>query len=913
MKLNRELINMMAFFAAILPSQIQADFSEYLVNENWQEQYKELQQQINMNTSLKKSAVNNNIMLDSNSLILPSDQTPSDVLYRRTKAMLKNLKSLGKSSKFKMYERMLDSITPQKISEALYKTSSKSDADYFMKISAINRIAAFDNPLLDFDDIVFIGYTFPVNEVHMCDQYNPWNIIMGGGLYILKGFKTSNPVLVDVLKNSKVENGPFKGSNLAGGAFLSPDLSYDGKTILFSWSPPTNKCYHIFKVNIDGTNLVQLTDGESLENNFLVNSNHNDFDPIWLPNGRIVFISDRRGGYGRCHTKGKPTFTLHSMKDDGTDIIPLSYHETNEWHPSVDNDGKIVYTRWDYVDRDDCIAHHLWTCNPDGSDPRSYHGNYPHPFQTITGSNWRDGRWDRPNAEFNIRAIPSATLNSTKYIATAAAHHGYTFGELIMIDPSIEDDGRVSQIKRVTSAWNDWPDFKTGPYGTAWPLSEDYYLCNKNNTIILRDKFGNEQLVYSTNSWRPIDPIPLKAREMPPSLATATWQGERKNSSDHYRATIKINDVYTSDLPLPENTVVKKLRIVQVFPKETKLINDPRNGYPAEALIRMSLGTAPVESDGSVYCEAPVGKIIYFQLIDDKGLAVHSMRSATYVHEGEQLSCHGCHENKWKAPPGGATKIAFSREPSKLTPDAGGVEPVNFARLVKPVFDNKCASCHRDRRKGPDMSFGSLKNYAFYFCGDGNPYINGDIVTSVKGGSRTTPGKVGASFSRLINYLSPNHNNVSLTSEEYQRITLWLDLNSMELGAEYRVNEQRNGTLVWPRLDVDPTNPQGIENDRPLPGTVGVISQKTGKEMRVLREGSILSLSSYEMAFSTVSLLDVSGRLIKKWNFDKDVNSLNFDINTVRISRGVYIFNVMSSRSSESGDNRNSSVKFIVQ
>jgi hypothetical protein len=93
------------------------------------------------------------------------------------------------------------------------------------------------------------------------------------------------------------------------------------------------------------------------------------------------------------------------MKDDGSDIICLSYHETNEWHPSVDNNGKIVYTRWDYVDRDDCIAHHLWTCYPDGRDPRSHHGNYPLPLQTFTGSNWSDGRFSRPIAELNIRAI----------------------------------------------------------------------------------------------------------------------------------------------------------------------------------------------------------------------------------------------------------------------------------------------------------------------------------------------------------------------------------------------------------------------------------------------------------------------------------------------------------------------------
>jgi hypothetical protein len=98
-------------------------------------------------------------------------------------------------------------------------------------------------------------------------------------------------------------------------------------------------CYHIFKVNVDGTGLTQLTDGT-----------WNDFDPCWLPNGRIAFISERRGGYLRCG-RVCPVYTLYDMAADGSDITCLSFHETNEWHPSVTHDGRIVWTRWDYVDR----------------------------------------------------------------------------------------------------------------------------------------------------------------------------------------------------------------------------------------------------------------------------------------------------------------------------------------------------------------------------------------------------------------------------------------------------------------------------------------------------------------------------------------------------------------------------------
>lgn len=105
------------------------------------------------------------------------------------------------------------------------------------------------------------------------------------------------------------------GSSLTGGAFLSPDLSWDGKTILFSWTNAQENCWHIFKVNIDGSNLIQLTGGEDGEMfPGLTDSRKSDIDPCWLPNGRIVFISDRRGGFGHCHESNvKPMWTLYSM------------------------------------------------------------------------------------------------------------------------------------------------------------------------------------------------------------------------------------------------------------------------------------------------------------------------------------------------------------------------------------------------------------------------------------------------------------------------------------------------------------------------------------------------------------------------------------------------------------------------
>jgi hypothetical protein len=681
---------------------------------------------------------------------------------------------------------------------------------------------SFSNPLLDFDSILCVARDCRTTEEHICDQYFGCFGIPGGGIYIISGYKGNQRNITNLVENSTVKNGRYAGKKLTGGSYISPELSYDGKTVVFGWkSGPLmsthtwnqEQCYHLFKVGIDGSNLTQLTDGI-----------WNDFDPCWLPNGRIVFISERRGGYGRCHGRPVPTYTLHSMKDDGSDITTLSYHETNEWQPSVDNNGMIVYSRWDYIDRDDCIAHHPWLCYPDGRDPRSWHGNYPVSLTTMDDApaafitktadgRWPDGRFLRPEAEVNIRAIPK----SNKYVATATGHHTQSFGELIIVDQSIRDDGKMSQVKGITTSRTTWED-KTGPWATAWPLSEEYFLASHNGDIVMIDKSANLLMICpksatpaaNLNGFKLIDPIPVKAREKPPAIATQTYEGEREKL-EHEPARLSVMNVNESDLPFPTGTKIKWLRVIQLIPKATIKINEPRVSAASESVCRMALGVVPVESDGSAHFEAPVDRCLMFQVLDSNFMAVQSMRTLTYVHKGEHLSCVGCHEDKWKATPS-VNPIAMSRAPSKLVPEFKEALPVSYYRTAKPIFDAKCVSCHRQQGKGPDMSYISLKPYIFHFCDEGWPYTNGNISVGEFGGSRTIPGKFGARRSQLYSHLLPSHHNVDLTKDEIHRVVIWLDMNSNELGSEGNVSAQQRGELVWPTIDVDPKNPLGLEN-----------------------------------------------------------------------------------------------------
>jgi hypothetical protein len=855
--------------------------------QDWQAQYSDLQQQIDAGGLGKSTPVTNQPVVDVNALVLPHDRTPTDVVLRRTEALLRSFARMRRApARLAEFAPQIDELKRAALisGQGLGKSAATSDKELFMQARGLQRAVALSNPLLDFDTILFVQHNPGGGQDHMIDQYMGNNVNSGGGLYMVTGFRAggvSTARIIDILANATVTNGRFAGRKLSTGSysFLSPDLSYDGKTIVFSWT--NDWCYHIFKVNTNGTNLVQLTDGTASYNqsNRSMNASQNEFDPCWLPNGRIVFISERRGGYGRCHTWEKPTWTLYSMKDDGTDIIPISYHETNEWQPSVNNDGMLAYTRWDYLDRDDCIAHHLWTCYPDGRDPRAPHGNYPLALTTMTGSNWPDGRSFRPNGEWNIRAIP----NTQKYVATAANHHSKSYGQLVIIDPSIPDDGRMSQVKGITSTsstnWDDWGSDAygggMGPYGTAWPLSEEYFLCNKMNTIILRDIFGNEDVLCSVaGTARLLDPIPLRPRQKPPVLATATWQGARASLPDHKRATISIMNVNYGDLPLPAGTKITAIRILQIIPKATPNIDDPRICYAAEALARLSLGTAPVESDGSAYFEAPVAKEIYFQLIDNKGMAVQSMRAGTYVHPGEQMTCYGCHEDKWKATPTlPATPLAQRRTPSKLAPEpgaeTGGATPINYYRLVKPVFDRACVPCHQQKSVAPaTMSYSSLEQYAFYFCGPGNPFIDGDITTAIRGGSRTMPGMVGARYSSMGKaLLNATHQTAGISNDDFRRVCLWLDGNSNELSAYTRVTDQKAGTLVWPELDFDSANPTGVEAGFPSPtepSLAGYRFKSVSKYTATLflKQGYNLAIPNPCAGNVQVRLLDPAGRTI---------------------------------------------------
>ena len=755
----------------------------------------------------------------------PADRDELDAVLRRTGVLLAHLKTLPACPGLESEEARLAEM---KAKAAQIDPGGEERDALLEQACLLRRKVAFSNPLLDFDKILFIKRHFCPNAEmtgnHMCDQFFGFNAIRGGGLFVLEKPFSDAPAVRNLLEKSVCETGRLKGKELTSdGGFLSPELSFDGKQILFAWTEiageerdrhryqapwKENNTYKIFRVNVDGSALTQLTDGI-----------WNDFDPCFLPSGRIMFISERRGGFGRCHGRPVPSFTLHSMNDDGSDIVTLSPHETNEWGPSVANDGMVVYTRWDYVDRGFNQAHHAWTTTPDGRDPRSVHGNFS-PNQRA-----------RPHFEIGLRAVPG----SRKFMATAACHHGQAYGSIILIDPSVPDDNAMGPVKRMTPDQL-FPEAEIGThgppanYGTPHPLSENFFLCvydaesrsnagtENNYGIYLVDAFGNKELLYRDPAISCLDPIPLKPRPAPHVIPHMTAVGKPLEPGETFVSpdpasipefgTVGVMNVNESIYPMTELPKITSLRIVQLLPKTTPMANNPRIGFGDQKSARMVLGTVPVEDDGSAFFKVPVNRPVYFQALDASGLAVQSMRSATYVHPGEMLTCIGCHDSRSAGFASNQLRpTAMEREPSEIAPDVAGSKPFSYPILVQPVLDRNCVECHvKSRAKGekaPDLSRGEKRSAKDWFTSYQSlrPYVffwNNAAFDSVPD---SKPGQVGARASKLYQMLEKGHHDLKLSKDDMYRLTLWMDCNSDFFGSYENLDQQAEGKVVWPGLE----------------------------------------------------------------------------------------------------------------
>ncbi|MHB8902706.1 MAG: HzsA-related protein, partial [Thermoguttaceae bacterium] len=676
----------------------------------------------------------------------------------------------------------------------------ESKRDIYLRARRAVREMTLRNPLLDFDRVLFVEREparFKVNAksgwyTHMSDQYYGWFTRPGGGLYVLEGFKTDRPS-VRCLTPS-----------LTAGSIVRPELSYDGQKVLFAYSRyypgladlenkldktriPEDAFFHLYEIDLDGQGLRKLTHGK-----------YDHFDGRYLPDGQIVFLSTRRGDYPQytddraarpdpahpdCYVRcGGDAFrpvavyTLHRMDADGENVRQLSPFEMFEWEPSIDNEGRVIYSRWDYVDREAMPYMSLWSTSPDGTGARAIFGNY-----TIN-----------PHCVFEPRAIPG----SRKFVFTASAHHANTSGSLVLLDPSQGTDGH-GPLTRLTPEVA-FPEIEAWPdsyYANPYPLSEDHYLVAWSDQplrssghepgaaamgIYLYDAFGNLELLWRDARLSCMYPLPVRPRARPPQLPSVV------DRSGLQEGRMLLADVYRGMGSVPRGTI-RSLRIVAVPPKSQPDMNSPEMGLTIHDPGKLVLGTVPVEEDGSAWFRAPSGVPFFFQALDADGMAVQTMRSATYLQPGEEASCVGCHESRRTAPPQHAP-LALAREPSAIRPGPEGSWPLDYAGLVQPVLDRHCVSCHQPSAEGAELDLTADKSYQS-LTEFGSPNLKTYVVTYHRlGGS--PPGSGPARDSAVVRLLRDGHYQVSLQQDEWSRLATWMDTYAQRLGS-YTPDQER--------------------------------------------------------------------------------------------------------------------------
>ncbi len=718
-----------------------------------------------------------------------SEQALRDAVRRAT-LLLKDLSSAANAPDYSAERAGLARLSAQAAGAGTLDAEARRGL--YLELRWLTRAAALRNPLLGDGPLLFMQrHRFICQMLHeYLGYYYDYGDIEGGGVYVLdrtgRSFETRELIQ----------------GRLPRGNYTTLALSYDAKTIYFAFAArtagdkpdfytPERRCFHLFAMDANGDNLRQLTDGPD-----------DDFDPCPLPDGALAFMSSRRGGFTRCNNPWEPlpAHTLHRRDPDGS-VRALSVHETSEWHPQVLNDGRIAYTRWDYVDRSAAHFHGIWTTNPDGTNSRQLFGNYT----------------QRINACYQAHPIPG----SSRVAFLAGAHHANVGGSLVLFDPAragldpADGGDDFAAIEPITpevcfaEAPKTWP---TTYYHSPWPLSENYFLISysfdplpgmsaltKKDTetgLYLLDRFGNLELLYRGEGISSMYPIPARPRPMPPVVPSAL------DPAMGNEGEFLLGNVYTSHLPFPPGREIRALRIFQLLPKsETHIANIPRLGYANAEPGRMFLGTVPVEADGSAYFRAPALKPLAFQAVDGSGRAVQGMRSAAYLQPGERRSCLGCHESAGQvrgASLGGVT--AVRRAPSVITPGPDGSMPWSFPRLVQPILDQKCVSCHDTKAKPPlaarwnesfTESYNQLQAYARWYEWGKNSI---SVIVS-------RPGEMPSDMSPLPAILrDANHATVTLSDDEWRNIYLWLDANGAFYGTYSQEEQlaQRSGDAIPP-------------------------------------------------------------------------------------------------------------------
>ena len=681
-------------------------------------------------------------------------------------------------------------------------------------LAALRREAMLAHPLLKFDKLLFVKrITNQAGHIYE-DHYG--GRTMGGNLCILSPAAPGGKV---------TQIAP----QLTGGLFGRFDLSFDAKRVVFAYRKDLKTNYRIYEIGIDGKDLRQLTFDSPDEPKISecyggkggrFGRGYDDIDPCYLPSGNIMFASTRTQRVVFC--LGTSVTTLHVMDSDGKDLHSISEGPITEIDPCVMDDGRVVYMRWEYVDKGFGNVQTLWSMHPDGS-----HSDHVYKNNVVL-----------PGGMVDPRGIP----NSSKIVTVAVPHCGLSVGPVVLVDTrktrrTSEAMTNITPEIALPGMMQHRPSMRFGYFKEPYPFSEKFFLVAHSLSlnpaeptgygIYALDAWGNRAELYRDPDISCFQPVPLRPRrrptEIPSVFDTEANASKADKTKSRKQATLFMQDVYRGMTGIKRGRV-KYLRVMEALAlpwaaaSRSRQQGDSCNlqasavSLQGDVHLKKVYGVVPVYEDGSAYFIVPAQKNLYFQALDADYMELQRMRTFLNLMPGEKRSCIGCHEPRRKAPVAqhGAL-LALKHKPASIGPQPGDTGPymVHYPRDIQPIFDRHCLGCHGGAKpKGKlDLSgkLTGLWNVSY------ENLTNKGLVSFLYGciGEANIPAEPPLTFgshrSKLVERIRKDPCKANLTRAEFIRIVTWIDAN-----VPYYGTHQGKKNIKWKDdADFRPMPPAG--------------------------------------------------------------------------------------------------------
>jgi hypothetical protein len=558
------------------------------------------------------------------------------------------------------------------------------------------------------------------------------------------------------------------------GGVRDPQVHYDGRRILFSYRPGGTEYHHLYEINADGTGLRQLTSGP-----------YDDIEPTYLPDGGIAFVSTRCHRWVNCWLT--QVAVLYRCDGDGRNLRPLSSNNEHDNTPWPMPDGRLLYTRWEYIDRSQVDYHHLWAANPDGTAQINWYGNL-HPGILM----------------IDAKPIPG----TDKVIAIFSPRHGRRehAGQLTIVDPNAGPD-EISSARHIARG-NDFRD--------PWAFSEHAFMVALNASIVLVDSAGAQQEIFKLPpgdlqaGLLLHEPRPLQPRARERVIPERVRLGESTGR-------LVLADVYEGrNMAGVRRGEIKKLLVLESLPMPIHYTGgmDPIS-YGGTFTLQRIVGTVPVEPDGSAHIELPALRSFFLVALDENDVSVKRMQSFLTVQPGETTSCLGCHEPRTRTPAAANyALLALQRAATPIEPIAGVPEVVDYPRDIQPILDALCVGCHgyeRTAAGGPRAGRliltgdrGPMFSHSYYMMTIARLFSDGRNRPE----SNYAPRAIGSSASRILKLIDGSHHGVEATPEQERMLRLWIEAGAPYPGTYaalgtgmiggYAENKQVGADTEWP-------------------------------------------------------------------------------------------------------------------